>query len=104
MARVTVNACKNVRRSPWRTRTVGLDAVAEPAAFQPEEGGVLEEVQRLPAKYREVLVLYYYLGYDTNEIGEILGLRADAVRTRMSRARMKLKHVLEGLGYGRLSG
>ena len=102
--RVTVNACKNVRRSPWRTRTVGLDAVAEPAAFQPEEGGVLEEVQRLPAKYREVLVLYYYLGYDTNEIGEILGLRADAVRTRMSRARMKLKHVLEGLGYGRLSG
>ena len=104
MVRVTVNACKNVRRSPWRTRTVGLDAVAEPAAFQPEEGGVLEEVQRLPAKYREVLVLYYYLGYDTNEIGEILGLRADAVRTRMSRARMKLKHVLEGLGYGRLSG
>ena len=65
MVRVTVNACKNVRRSPWRTRTVG---------------------------------------YDTNEIGEILGLRADAVRTRMSRARMKLKHVLEGLGYGRLSG
>ena len=104
MVRVTVNACKNVRRSPWRTRTVGLDAVAEPAAFQPEEGGVLEEVQRLPAKYREVLVLYYYLGYDTNEIGEILGLRADAVRTRMSRARMKLKHILEGLGYGRLSG
>ena len=104
MVRVTVNACKNVRRSPWRTRTVGLDAVAEPAAFQPEEGGVLEEVQRLPAKYREVMVLYYYLGYDTNEIGEILGLRADAVRTRMSRARMKLKHVLEGLGYGRLSG
>ena len=49
MVRVTVNACKNVRRSPWRTRTVGLDAVAEPAAFQPEEGGVLEEVQRLPA-------------------------------------------------------
>ena len=37
---------------------------------------MLEEVQRLPAKYREVLVLYYYLGYDTNEIGEILGLRA----------------------------
>ena len=33
MVRVTVNACKNVRRSPWRTRTVGLDAVAEPAAF-----------------------------------------------------------------------
>lgn len=51
MARVTVNACKNVRRSPWRTRTVGLDAVAEPAAFQPEEGGVLEEVQRFQSTH-----------------------------------------------------
>ena len=100
MVRVTVNACK----MPTEADELWIIAVAEPAAFQPEEGGVLEEVQRLPAKYREVLVLYYYLGYDTNEIGEILGLRADAVRTRMSRARMKLKHVLEGLGYGRLSG
>ena len=96
MVRVTVNACKNVRRSPWRTRTVGLDAVAEPAAFQPEEA--------LPPKYRAVVHLYYYEGYDQGEIGEILHISRTAVRTRMSRARMKLKHILEGLGYGRLSG
>ena len=104
LARVTVNACKNLRRSPWRTRTVGLDTVAEQAAFQPEEGGVLEQVQALPEKYREVLVLYYYMGYDTNEIAEILGIRADAVRARMSRARQKLRLVLEVLGYDKLSG
>ena len=103
LMRVTVNLCKNLRRSPWRTRTVGLDTVAEQAAFQPEEGGVLEEVQRLPAKYREVLVLYYYMGYDTNEIAEILGIRTDAVRARMSRARQKLSLGLEVQGYGKLS-
>lgn len=103
LVRVTVNACKNLRRSPWRTRTVGLETVAEQAAFQPEEGGVLEEVQRLPAKYREVLVLYYYVGYDTNEIADMLGLQAEAVRARMSRARRKLKTELEGQGYGGLS-
>lgn len=103
LMRVTVNLCKNLRRSPWRTRTVGLDTVAEQAAFQPEEGGVLEEVQRLPAKYREVLVLYYYMGYDTNEIAEILGIRTDAVRARMSRARQKLRLGLEVQGYGTLS-
>ena len=102
--RVTVNTCKNLRRSPWRTRTVGLEQVAEPAAFQPEEGGVLEEVQKLPAKYREVLVLYYYLGYDTKEIAALLNLRPEAVRARMSRARRHLKAELEGQGYGRLSG
>lgn len=103
LMQVTVNLCKNLQRSPWRTRTVGLDTVAEQAAFQPEEGGVLEEVQRLPAKYREVLVLYYYMGYDTNEIAEILGIRTDAVRARMSRARQKLRLGLEVQGYGKLS-
>ena len=56
--RVTINACKNQRRSPWRRRVVGLDTVGEQPAFQPEEGGVLEQVQKLPSKYREVLVLY----------------------------------------------
>ena len=104
LVRVTVNACKNLRRSPWRTRTVGLEQVAEPAAFQPEEGGVLEEVQKLPTKYREVLVLYYYLGYATNEIAALLNIRPEAGRARMSRARRHLKTELEGQGYGRLSG
>lgn len=103
LVRVTVNACKNLRRSPCRTRTVGLDTVAEQAAFQPEEGGVLEEVQRLPVKYREVLVLYYYMGYDTNEIADMLSLQPEAVRARMSRARRKLRTELEGQGYGGIS-
>ena len=104
LIRVTINQCKNLRRSPWRTRTVGLDTVAEQPAFQPEEGGILEEIQRLPAQYREVLVLYYYMGYDTNEIGALLGVRADAVRARLSRARRKLKLGLEVEGYGKLTG
>ena len=105
LVRVTINTCKNLRRSPWRTRTVGLDTVAEQAApFRPEEGGVLEQVQKLPAKYREVLVLYYYLGYDTNEIAAMLELRPETVRVRMNRARQKLKAELEGQGYGKLSG
>ena len=103
LVRVTVNTCKNLRRSPWRTRTVGLDTVAEQASFQPEEGGVLEEVQQLPAKCREGLVLYYYMDYDTNEIADILGIRAEAVRARMSRARQKLRLGLEVQGYGKLS-
>lgn len=103
LVRVTVNACKNALRSPWRRKVVALDTTAEQPFFQPEEGGVLEEVRRLPARDREVLVLYYYMGYDTNEIGALLNVRADTVRTRMKRARQKLKHELEGQGYGTLS-
>lgn len=104
LIRVTVNTCKNLWRSPWRTRTVGLDAIGEPLAFHPEAGGILEEIQSLPAKYRQVLVLYYYIGYDTNEIAEILHVRPDAVRSRLSRARQKLKLELEEKGYDKLLG
>lgn len=104
LVKVTVNRCRNLRRSPWHSRTVALEELAEQAAFQPREGGVLEEVQKLPAKYREVLVLYYYMGYDTNEIGALLGIRPDAVRARMKRARDKLKTELEGQGYDTISG
>ncbi|MEG1578366.1 MAG: sigma-70 family RNA polymerase sigma factor [Oscillospiraceae bacterium] len=102
LIRVTLNTSKNVLRSPWHRRIVALDTAAEQAYFQPEEGSVLEEVQRLPIRDREVLVLYYYMGYDTNEIGALLDIRADTVRTRMKRARQKLKHELEEQGYGTL--
>ena len=104
LVRVTVNACRSLLRSPWRTRTVELDTAARQAAFHPREGGLLEEVQRLSPKYREVLVLYYYMGYNTNEIAVLLGIRPDAVRARMSRARLRLKTELEGQGYDTLSG
>ena len=103
LVRVTVNLCKNIRRSLWHRCTVGLDEVAEQAAFQPEEGSILEEVQQLPTPYREVLVLYYYMGYDTNEIAALLSIRADAVRARLARARKKLKQGLEGQGNDELS-
>lgn len=95
MVRVTVNACKNLRRSLWRRQTVPLEDWAEQPAFQPEPGGLLEEVQRLPFRDRQVLILYYYIGYDAQEIAHILGLKPDAVRARMSRARGKLKQRLE---------
>lgn len=103
LVRVAVNACKNMLRSPWRKQRIGLDTLAEQPAFQPEEGGVLEEVAQLPLRDREVIVLYYYMGYDTNEIGAILHIHPDAVRTRMKRARQKLKHELEVQGYGTVS-
>lgn len=95
MVRVTVNACKNLRRSFWHRHTVGLDQAAEQPVFQPEPDGVLEQVQQLPVRDREVLVLYYYMGYHTEEIAGLLGVRPEAVRARMSRARRRLKAELE---------
>ena len=41
--------------------------------------------------YREPLVLQVLMGYSTNEIAEMMGLKQGAVLTRLHRARHKLK-------------
>lgn len=94
LLRVLVNGCKSRLRSPWRRRTVPL-LESYPAA-DPEERGTLEAIQALPAKERAVLHLYYYEGYKTAEIARLTGEREGTVRSRLSRARGKLKDLLKG--------
>ena len=45
----------------------------------------------LPPKYRAVIYLYYYEGYSQKEIAEMLAVPEETVRTRLFRARGKLK-------------
>ena len=54
-----------------------------------------EAIYRLDDDYREPLVLQVLMGYSTNEIGELMGLRQGAVLTRLHRARLKLREDME---------
>lgn len=92
LMKVTVNGCKSRLRSPWRRRT-GTLTESIPAQ-DPEEASLLESIQALPPKDRLVLHLHYYEGYQTAEIAHILGWREGTVRSRLSRARKKLKDLL----------
>ena len=94
LLRVLVNGCKSRLRSPWRRRTAPL-LETYPAAG-PEERETLEAIQALPPKDRAVLHLYYYEGYQTAEIARLTGEREGTVRSRLSRARGKLKELLKG--------
>lgn len=99
--RITINECKDVLKSGWRRRSVPLDELIErEVPFLPEENtGVLAAVQRLPVKYREAVYLYYYEGYNAEEIAAMVGAKPAAVRQRLARAREKLRKELEGSGY-----
>ena len=102
--RITINECKDVLKSGWRRRSVPLDELIErEVPFLPEENtGVLAAVQRLPVKYRESVYLYYYEGYNAEEIAAMVGAKPAAVRQRLARAREKLRKELEGSGYERV--
>ena len=50
---------------------------------------------RLPGKYRAVVHLFYYEGYQTEEIARILGRSPSTVRAQLTRARQKLRELLK---------
>lgn len=56
---------------------------------------VREAIYRLDEDYREPLVLQVLMGHSTKEIAELMGLKQGAVLTRLHRARLKLKDVIE---------
>lgn len=95
--RVTINACKDLLKSFFRSRTVSLDELAElPAEMSDDNREVLEAVLSLPDKYREVVYLHYYEDYSAPEIGRILGKNVNSVYTLLNRARQMLREKLGG--------
>ncbi len=96
--RVTVNACKDLLKSFYRSRTVSLEELVDwPAEASADHREVLEAVLSLPKKYRVVVYLHYYEGYTAPEIGRILRKNTNTVYTLLNRSRQMLKKKLEGL-------
>lgn len=91
LTRVLVNGCKSRLRLAWRR--VGPLPETLPAPG-PEEREELEELFSLPPEDRAVIHLHYYEGYSTEEIAGLLSCRPGTVRSRLSRARERLKKLL----------
>lgn len=100
LMRVLVNGCKSRLRLAWRQVGPLPETLAAPG---PEEREELEELFSLPPEDRAVIHLYYYEGWSTNEIAQMLGQRPGSVRSRLSRARGKLRKLLEKELQGGLS-
>ena len=93
LLRVTVNRCKNLLKSFRRRFTVPLED-AENLCETPAEHSVYDAVNALPPKYRIVIHLYYYEGYNVREIAGMTKRSETAVQTQLARARGLLKKAL----------
>jgi RNA polymerase sigma-70 factor (ECF subfamily) len=88
---VAHNAGKDLLKSFWRRHRVGENALLElPAAEDEAVPEVLAAVMKLTPKYRVVVYLYYYVGYATAEIADMLHLNHSTVRSQLSKARKEL--------------
>ena len=94
--RVAINACRDLLKSFFHSRTVPLDSLIEKPGEIPEDHReILEAVLALPAKYKDAVYLYYFEGYSASEIASILKKNVNTVYTLLNRARHLLKNRLE---------
>ncbi|MGM8216119.1 sigma-70 family RNA polymerase sigma factor [Bacillaceae bacterium W0354] len=100
---ITANKCKDYLRSPANRLILWKDQLLNHADHRtPESRALLDEekvelinsILKLPIKDREVLILYYYREFSVEEISELLGVNQSTIRSRMMRARNKLKQEL----------
>lgn len=99
LLRIAINECKNHRKSAWVRHRADWSETSAVTVELPDPGGVWEAVELLPPKYRRVVVLRYYEGYEVKEIAKLLGQSAPLVSTHLARARSKLRDLLKEGSY-----
>jgi RNA polymerase sigma factor (sigma-70 family) len=75
---------------------VAADAATPAAALIAREDRerLAEAIDALPDEAREVVTLFYREGQSVRQVADLLGMREDAVKQRLSRARQKLRDSL----------
>jgi RNA polymerase sigma-70 factor (ECF subfamily) len=106
---ITVNVCRNcLKRRRSRERLMKMLQTIRP--FTNESGRPIEDatatgetkmivrqtVDKLGEKHRIPLILFYYHGFSTAEIADILGIYEGTVHSRLSTARDRLRVLLHG--------
>ena len=61
----------------------------------PGDNGVADAMAKLPARYREVLLLRYDNGYTAKELAKILDMKKDSVQKLLWRSKNALQKIIE---------
>ncbi len=94
LMRVCVNAALDRLREKKRHPTEELLDIY-PAPDERTES-IMSTILKLPANERAAIHLFYFEGYQTDEIAKILKCRPGTARSTLSRARERLRRELKG--------
>ncbi len=101
LLKVALNRCRDIWRAAWVKRVVLGSPAMEltPAPDRMDENLEKQEllacIRRLPADFRDVILLHYYQGYGIAEIAKMLGVPEGTISSRLSRGRKKLEDILK---------
>lgn len=101
LTRIAMNTCRDMRRSGWfrfMDRRVTPEDVP-PFSVHPFDNSpsdaLAQAIVRLPAKQKEVILLYYYHDMTMKEIADTLGIHVSSVSGRLKHAHARLRTLLE---------
>lgn len=97
LIRTASNVCKDTLKHWWRRRE-DLDSCSDSLKADGgfENDNTLEAVCSLPEKYKTVVYLYYYEGYNSAEISALLEKPKSTIRNYLHEARNILREKLGG--------
>lgn len=93
LTRILINECHNLQSAG--KNIVSLDKLPEQGACDGGNKPLRDALLALDMKLRLPVLLYYMEGYKLREIAQILRIPEGTVKTRLSRAKNKLKTLLE---------
>lgn len=100
LMRIAMNVCRDYRRSRWfrhmDLRRALDELPAHLTAIFPEDRLLMLDILRLPTKYKQVILLYYYQDMTLEEIAQTLQTSRSTVHHRLKKAEALLKTTLTG--------
>lgn len=103
LTKICVNTYRNALRRLGRSPLLNFhtneekDALlcAVPTPENPDYSELYEAIDKLPEKLRLAVILFYFQEMDTAATAEALGIPEGTVSSRLSKARKRLKEVLD---------
>lgn len=102
LLKVALNRCRDLWRAAWMRRVVlgtpafelipGPDDIGRAA----DKAEMMDAIFKLPASFKEVILLHYYQGYGITDIAQMMDLPEGTISSRLSRGRKKLENILKG--------
>lgn len=98
LIRVTINECKDLLRRRNKIRYFNdkeIESLRDENKQINEVDALTLYINKLPEKYRQVMILFYYDGLPIKEIAKILNISENAVKKRLERGRIMIKQKME---------
>jgi RNA polymerase sigma-70 factor (ECF subfamily) len=92
---IFINECRTIYRKRKQKEMSSPTEIIDNKPFETKVE-VLEDLDKLEEKYKEVIILKYLKGYTQNEIALILKLPLGTVKSRLYRGLLMLREINEG--------